>query len=238
MQDYHVHSEFSYDSDSKIQDILEYSMKKNIKYLAITDHMEYRNGNLEKGFDVEKYVDTLRKYGITIGVELGWDGIGEIKLRNYFDFIILAVHKMDEPCIPERCYRDYLKRVLEVMEKFPHFHILAHLDFPRRYTSEPFLKYCEDDVEKVLRFLIKNEKVLEVNCNPVKKQKEPNPSFDILKMYFDMGGRLITLGSDAHHAENVGESIWETIDRLKYFGTFKLAIFNNGTLHTLNLGKV
>ena len=238
MQDYHVHSEFSYDSTSKIQDILEYSIKRKIKYLAITDHIEYQDGKLVKDFNIEEYVYTLKKYNITVGVELGWDGLGEIELKDGFDFITLAVHKMEKPCVPETCYKDYLKRVLKVIKKFPRFHVLAHLDFPRRYVGEPFLNYCEKEVEEILSFLIKHEKVLEVNCDPVKKQGEPNPSFDILKMYFDMGGKLVVLGSDAHHAEEIGENIWKTIDRLKYFGKVEIVIFDRETFHTIDIKKV
>ena len=56
---------------------------------------------------------------------------------------------------------------------------------------------------------------LEVNTSGIKSSGQPIPPLDFVKRYVEMGGEIITIGSDAHKPEQVGNYVFETLQRLK-----------------------
>ncbi|MGB4755795.1 MAG: histidinol phosphate phosphatase, partial [Fervidobacterium sp.] len=100
--------------------------------------------------------------------------------------------------------------------------------FPRRYhkNNEPFSKELYDIISEILKTLIKNGKSLEVNTAPISLYGEPNPSIEILKIYKSLGGRNITIGSDAHELKDIGEGINEGIEMLKKVGYNYILVFD------------
>ena len=78
-----------------------------------------------------------------------------------------------------------------------------------------FVEYYREQIDKILRMLILRGKALELNMSGLRaKLKEPMPPVDILKRYKQLGGELITIGSDAHHIEHVGYGIKEGMEIL------------------------
>ena len=83
-------------------------------------------------------------------------------------------------------------------------------------------------IEQVLNNIIKNGKGIEVNTSTLRGVvNEAMPSVDILKMYHDLGGKIITVGSDAHKVEDVGAGIKESIQVLKDIGFKYIYTFEN-----------
>ena len=225
--DYQLHSKYSPDSESDIEDIIEVSHEKNIEHIIITDHYEIADEHANV-LNIDEYRKKMEKYSLPVGVELGWDGTRELKVdTKKFDYVLLSHHHIEDP-ITQESYRKYLLRLLEIMNEFDGYHALAHLDFPRRYhkSNEPFSKELYDIISEILKTLIKNGKSLEVNTAPISLYGEPNPSIEILKIYKSLGGRNITIGSDAHELKDIGEGINEGIEMLKKVGYNYILVFD------------
>lgn len=219
LADYHIHSNYSPDSNSTVDDIIETAREKGISYIIITDHFELSDVHANI-IEMERYRKEMEKHSLPVGVELGWDGIKDLNIdTSKFDYILLSHHPSEEPTDQE-CYKKYLLRLLDIIKRFDEYHALAHLDFPRRYhrTNEPFSADLYDILSEILKILINSGKSLEVNTSSVKLYGEPNPSRELLKLYKSLGGKNLTIGSDAHRLEDIGRDIRKTIEILKELG--------------------
>lgn len=104
------------------------------------------------------------------------------------------------------------------------YDILAHLTLPLRYTNGKFGKklVLDDfakDIEKILITVIKRGKALEINTSELNHQLfDFMPGKDILSKYYGLGGRLVTIGTDAHKAENIAVGFNEAKTMLKEIG--------------------
>ena len=121
---------------------------------------------------------------------------------------------------------DYLRQV-RLMAKWGKFSVLGHLTLPLRYLNENrgfHLTFdgFEDEVEDILRVLIQNGCGIEVNTN---RGNEPLPSAKWLRMYRQLGGEIITLGTDAHSPEFVGKAIRERQELLRECGFRRFCTF-------------
>ena len=102
----------------------------------------------------------------------------------------------------------------------------------KRYAFNTHGNYDFNDykekIEEVLKNIIKSGKGIEVNTSTLRGMvNETMPSNDILKMYYDLGGEIITVGSDAHKVEDVGADIKESIEVLKNIGFKNIYKFKN-----------
>ena len=100
---------------------------------------------------------------------------------------------------------DYLTLVLETA-KWGKFSVLGHLTLPLRYMNENHGMHMsfdgfEDEVAQVFRALIENGCGIECNVN---RGNTPLPDAKWLRLYHELGGEIITIGTDAHTPEFVG----------------------------------
>ncbi len=228
--DYHIHSSFSPDSESSIIDIVSMCKMKGIKSFIITDHIEVSSTQYACSLEINEYRKEMEKFSIPVGVEIGWDGTKPVDVEvSKFDYVLFSHHVVDEP-IDDNSYVSYLERLNELMRKFSNFHALAHLDFPRRYHKghRPFSLDTYDLIKEILNYVIENGKFLEVNTQSIPTYGEPNPSKEILKIYKELGGMALTLGSDAHKVEHIGRGIKEGIEILKDLGYNYIMTLNFG----------
>lgn len=132
-----------------------------------------------------------------------------------FDFILVSQHILNQkdPYYPgyfagrsERdCYAEFLEAEYTTLKRFSpaSFDALGHLDYIVRYGPNRNLCYSYEEyadcIDPILRFLIENGKCLELNTGGFKYGLgEPNPCAGVLRRYRELGGGLITIGSDAH----------------------------------------
>src|SRR6056297_2265042 len=133
MQDYHIHSYFSGDSQSRIEDIIEQSKKMEIEHLIITDHvddMQTEFANSDTIVNTCEYIETMAKFGLPAGLEYSWDGETPqtVHLSDY-DFVILSYHcefEMEDGLIRYDIYLDEFERIIEQVEDFK---VIGHIDF-------------------------------------------------------------------------------------------------------------
>lgn len=232
--DYHVHSEFSFDSDEKIDNIINYAISHNMPQIAITDHQDFNwpvKGEVPS-IKIEKYsavIDNARNHysnqiQILKGIELGLMKDTKTQCRNLiasnaFDFVIGSCHIVDnmDPYYSEfwkgRNDRDafelYFNTLLEGIQMFDRIDTLGHMDYIVRYSPNRDSNYSvadySDVIDLILKLIISKGICLEINtANWAKGFSFPNPHTDIIKRYRELGGEYVTIGSDAHKAESIG----------------------------------
>lgn len=149
------------------------------------------------------------------------------------DFIIASTHLVDglDPYYPEyfqnkteqEAYRGYFEATYNNILAFDNFDSYGHLDYIVRYGANKNKNYTYDQYSDILDLILKKlvymGKALEINTGGYKKGLgEPHPQTDILKRYRELGGELITIGSDAHCPEHIRDSFLEAFDVLKSVG--------------------
>ena len=130
-----------------------------------------------------------------------------------FDFIIGSSHFIDkkDPYFPDffegkserEVYEHYFEVTLNRIRTLDCFDSFGHLDYIVRYGPSANRHYSfqayQDHIDPILKALVEKGKSLECNTAGFRYGlNHPNPSEDILKRYHELGGELITLGSDAH----------------------------------------
>ena len=126
---------------------------------------------------------------------------------------------------------DFLKKFVEVYytellktAQQADVDVITHLTFPLRYINGQAHRGLDITayyplIDQVLSAVIQTGKALEVNTSGISTAwHQFMPDEDILKRYFAMGGRIVTTGSDAHRAEQLGVGIPEAITMLKRIG--------------------
>ncbi len=190
----------------------------------------------------EKYAGQIR---ILFGVELGLQPEAfrqnAVYAKSYdFDFIIGSSHVCHgrDPYYPsfyegrsdEAAYREYFESELENIRKFSNFDVYGHLDYIVRYGMEKDNNYryemYADIFDKILEALIEKGKGLEVNTGGVKKGlKDLHPCMGVLKRYRELGGEIVTVGSDAHDAAHIAEHFDQAREALLECGFQYYAVF-------------
>lgn len=259
--DYHLHSSFSGDSDTPMEEMIEAGIKKGLQTMCFTEHMDidyvYYKPEEEGMFLLnadsylyellklrEKYINDIEiLFGVEIGLQPQISRQIAAFVRNHdFDFVIGSVHLCHgkDPYFPsffdgrsdEQAYREYFETVLECINACGNFDVLGHLDYIVRYGATKdqdysFEKY-QDVIDPILKTLIRKEKGIEVNTGVIPNGlKDFNPCFDILKRYLELGGDIITVGSDAHSPEQVGNGFDKVCDTLISAGYEHYTLFNN-----------
>lgn len=252
--DYHVHSLHSSDSKASLEDISHTALNKGLKEIVITDHFEPTSlGNehtyfnpVAQGAAIEILNEELAgKLLIRQGVELGQphhysELIKELKDKVNFDYIIGSAHK-DEYDIDvnqldyrqedlDNISRKYLKELL-LMVKANQFDCIGHLDLIKRYASRQgitlSLSSYQEQLEEIFRILINNGKGIEINTSGLREAMNSfMPDFDIVSLYKELGGEIITIGSDAHQTKDVGEGLDLAIDMLTHVGFRYITVFD------------
>ncbi len=116
----------------------------------------------------------------------------------------------------------YFTDILEML-KSTDVDVLTHLTCPLRYITGKYgiavdLERFEDKIHAILQYIIGRELALEVNTSSYHVLNDFMPGREIIKRYYDMGGRIITLGSDAHVVENAAIHFEKAVAFLKEIG--------------------
>ncbi|MBR2738515.1 MAG: histidinol-phosphatase HisJ family protein [Lachnospiraceae bacterium] len=253
--DSHMHTSFSFDSDAAPEDQIRRAAEIGLPGICITDHMDFVWGDDQPYlYDADAYCRTLsalrEKYAdrirINIGIELGCqaemtDTLAAALAEHPYDFVIGSTHfaegmdpyyreYFDGRTNPEG-FRAFFERILENLEAFDDFDTLGHLDYVTRYGIEgngiyDWIDYREI-FEAVLRHLIAKDICLEVNTSGFRYGAGPNPCEGLLRFYRSLGGRLITLGADAHTPDRIAYAFDRIGELLKGCGFTEYMVFTN-----------
>jgi len=232
MYDYHLHTSHSDDSLAPMDTMIEAAIDLGLSGIAITDHYDpdYPTPEFPFTLDFSVYhsdlLEASERYrgkikiakGIEIGIQHGetmekcraaatsWD----------YDFILGSFHCAHgkDLCVDYfdnigiyRAYERFYSYMYDCLLLYKDFDVLSHFNIIDRYTSripeyDPFM----EQIEAILKLLIDEHKGIEINTSSFRYGlgDVTTPSTRILRLYSDLGGRILTLGSDAHNAGNVG----------------------------------
>ncbi len=134
-----------------------------------------------------------------------------------------------------------LKEIREILT-IGGFDILAHLTYPIRYlmkTGKRFdLSFDRPLLEEILGLVIEKSILLEVNSSGFRQGMDsPLPDARILSLYREMGGRLLSIGSDAHNPDDIGADFDKTEALLLSLGFDRVYFTQNKVLTERLLGQ-
>lgn len=169
----------------------------------------------------EKLLGTM-KYDIVIG---SIHNLPDVQDFYYMDF-------SDESIDYYALLDEYFSLELKLAE-WNGFDTLAHLTYPLRYIVGNYGKPVDmtrydEIIDEILLTLIKNEKALEINTAGLRQPIGiTSPDEKIVSRYKQLGGSLITIGSDAHFAEHLGAGIEQGYELALKCGFDKIALYQN-----------
>lgn len=253
--DTHMHTHFSGDSDAALADMAEAALHLGLDGVCFTDHYDYDYPEEPELFllDFDSYrqeTAALRqiyadRLPICFGIELGLQPhLAEhncMVTQSYpFDFVIGSSHVVHgrDPYYPayyegrteSAAYREYFESILENLGTGADFDVYGHLDYVVRYgpnknTAYSYEKYS-DIIDEILRVLIAGGKGIEVNTGGFSNGLgHPNPTEAILARYRELGGEILTVGSDAHNPQHVGAEFARLPDILRNAGFSYYTVF-------------
>ena len=242
MFDYHMHSRVSFDGHDTGRAMAEAAAAAGLKEICFTDHLDYdplgQMGKLD--FDTEVYnaeYDNLEIPGLKIrrGAEFGMDihNVEQFKMdlkRRPFDFVLGSIHFVDDLDVYFEPYwsgktvfqaeRRYLEATLESVKLHNDFDVLAHLTYIGKTKCHPAprpLPYAEhrEIVDEILKILVAKGKGMEMNTSGMDRCGGFLPTADFFRRFRELGGEIVTVGSDAHTCDRVGQYTFQVCDILK-----------------------
>lgn len=254
MFDYHTHTFFSDDANIPMDAMIEAACQAGIKEMAITDHYDplYPDPAYTFDLDFPAYHQALEKNQaafkdrITIvkGMELGLqrtalDECSRAANAYPYDFIIGSFHCMEGMDLyrrdllfadrsVEEVYIAFYAYMKDCLSKFDDFNVVGHFNIIDRYSPEIAKDSLTKELrEDILKNLAERGKGIEINTSSYryKMGRRTTPTLDILKTFKKVGGEVLTIGSDAHYTEHVGDHIEEARSLAKEAGFKYIATF-------------
>lgn len=232
MFDFHMHTDVSYDGRATAAQMLNAAEIAGLQEICFTDHLDYdplnpNNMLTFKTVDYNAAYDGLSHPFIKIrrGMEFGLlpDNAMTLKAdiaRRHFDFVLGSVHFVDgldiyleefwKMTTVDRAEMRYLEQTLECVNAHDDFDVLGHLTYITKTRANPakrpvvYEKY-RDILDEILRVLAQKGKGIEVNTSGMDVAGVFLPSVEYLKRFWELGGRIVTVGSDAHDTSRIGQ---------------------------------
>ncbi|MDO4555110.1 MAG: histidinol-phosphatase HisJ family protein [Lachnospiraceae bacterium] len=215
---------------------------RNVDYAAYFRKIE----QLQKQY---KDIIQIRK-GLEFGIQTGTIPQYEALFHQYqLDFVILSIHEIgnqefwNQDYQSGRCQKElndtYYEELYRVICQYQNYSVLGHLDLIKRYDPfgiYPFENNCEI-ITKILQKVIEDGKGIEVNTSSFYyKLPDLQPCTEILRLYRELGGTIITIGSDAHKSEFLADHIEDVKQKLRELGYTQFCIFEKmkPIFHPLN----
>ncbi|EJO23597.1 PHP domain protein [Selenomonas sp. FOBRC6] len=202
--DYHVHTAFSDDSTYPMEDVMRDAIARGIDELCFTEHVDY-------------------------GIKKDWDEPGEMPVRKG------GVGEPAEMPLANADYPRYYEAVCAMQEKYAgQIRIRFGLEFgaqahtiPRYDLAGAYLfEKLRPVLTEILRAVIADGKGIELNTSSHRYGlPDLTPSRDILRLYHELGGRIITIGSDSHKPDHLGAYIDEGKAELRALGFREFCTF-------------
>ncbi len=249
--DHHTHTGFSDDCDVSADEMLAGAAAQGIKTLVVTDHYDpgYPDPEFPFQLEFEKYQEYMLKarekyrgrMEILIGMELGIKA-GQFEAANKavnafpYDAIIGSFHcsrksdlytydfsAADGPAELE----DFYIYLYECLKEFDNYDILGHFSIVDRYIGKLYdYTPLTDIIDESLKLAVQNGKGLEINTSSFKYGTGTwLPRESILRRYRELGGEILTFGSDAHVPELYRSHFDDAVELAKHLGFRYYCIF-------------
>ncbi len=262
MLDLHIHTSLSFDAKGEFDEHVACAIKSGLKIIGFTEHWDFDRWDPAKNFIAHKESERLvRGYTGAIEVLFG----AELAYHPHFeqdalarlsevepDYILGSVHEIDGLMVAEALESgQYFERhgkkgfglYFEQVARFAEtgkYDIFGHLDVVKRFSvlfGYPFHEEAyKSIIEHILSVLVKRGKSLEINTSGLRQPPgAPYPSLKVVQWFFECGGKYLTIGSDSHHPETVGQGCDQVIADLIGLGITDLTIYRKRTPVPLNV---
>ncbi|GHU60078.1 histidinol phosphate phosphatase [Clostridia bacterium] len=252
LADYHTHSVFSHDGKDGIDLMAASARAAGVDELAVTDHCDLISpGKIYGKYDQRGYFDGLasaRAEGkdtpaVLAGLELGQahhapEDAEAILSGGGYDFVLGSVHWLRDGT--DFCRYDYssAEKTREILDRYfgellelaamPRlFDVLSHLTLPLRYMPEPDavdIRLFEPALRRLFKLLADSGRGIEVNTAGGAVEGTL-PDAWCVSLFRECGGEIITVGSDAHVAGDIGRHVKETYALLRGCGFTRITTF-------------
>ena len=225
MFDQHVHSNFSFDSNEELENYINVSNKNDI---VTTEHLDFSNPIInyeDSSINYSKYIEEIdslnKKYSNKFfsGIEIGYTPNSEKRIEDFlkdknFNLKLLSIHQnglFDYMCVNkklislEALIQEYFEQMIQALESSIEFNVLAHFEYGIRIIDisvAGFDSLARKFLNKIIELIIKKEIAFEVNTKSMYKYKKENLYSYMIEKYLKKGGKLFTLGSDAHNIKD------------------------------------
>lgn len=206
--------------------------------------IHYRHGEPLANVNYPRYVKEIQrmqkvydgeitiKMGLEFGVQTHTIPQFEALFRRYpFDFILLSIHQVEDKEFWTQDFQQgrtqqeynerYYEEMLRVVQKYKNYSVLGHMDLIKRYDQAGFypLEKVKSIIAEILTIVIADGKGIEVNTSSHRYGlADSMPSAELLRLYRDLGGSILTIGSDSHAPAHLGTYIQEAKEQLKELG--------------------
>ncbi len=253
--DSHTHSDNSHDGHAPISMLCEAASEKGLAGLAITDHCECDDPKLNMinrfaplQFEILKNQLAFRdQISVCCGIELGQpvydpSRAEELLSKYKFDFVLASLHNL--PNRDDFCKWDFQEHIEEIpallkeyyeemlkLAQWNKFDSLAHITYPLRYIQgiqqiPVDMRPYDELISEILKTVAQNDKAIEINTSTMRQGLGMTmPSIDYVKLFKDLGGKYVTIGSDAHWAKDIGSHLDVGMDMLKACGFEHFTVF-------------
>ncbi len=240
MIDYHLHSDNSGDAVDTVMAMCRAAVDRGLTDICFTEHIDFEPTDSCYGaFDHARYTSEVEfareacrgKLTIALGIEVDYQEQYHSRIRDFldgktFDYVLGASHYVDgviledhERYFPgrtaEQAYAPYFDNTLAAVET-GWFDALAHLDLCKRYGVRYLGPFDEtpyrERLDEILRAVVRRNMSLEVNTSGLRQSpNDTYPGVRILARHYELGGRNIIVGSDAHKTGDVGAGLAEAL---------------------------
>lgn len=255
LADCHNHTCCSEDSEAPLSAMAHAAWKAGLSELCTTDHLDLLGWHGEPAGDwdwtpvLEQYTAALAQcpkgLDLRLGIEVGTPQLDPERTTKILediplDFVIGSVHNqhpkfggqdfyyLSYTC-PEDCSRsldDYFDSLYQ-LAGMTQVDVIGHVIYPLRYMKrdgqEVSLESYRDRLQTILRRAIENGRGIELNTN---RGKDIESWRFILEQYHQLGGEIITVGTDAHRPEDVGKGVTEAVQLLQQTGFRYYTVFH------------
>ncbi|NLA77608.1 MAG: histidinol-phosphatase HisJ family protein [Clostridiales bacterium] len=253
--DTHVHTDNSPDGNHSAMLLCETAENTGIRAIAFCDHCDvdvFYKDNYDRRV-TQAYFEVARARSAFLGKLLVLEGIelGEpayepelsekIISSQEYDFVIGSLHNLRgredfyymtsfEGVDIDALVREYFDELL-IMTQWGKFDTIAHITYPFRYfykvagVTVDIQKY-KKQTDELFSLLAEKDIALEINTAGLRQPiNKTSPELDSVKRFKQLGGRMITVGSDAHYAEHLGAGIETGMDMALEAGFKAVTIF-------------
>ncbi|MDE5884967.1 MAG: histidinol-phosphatase HisJ family protein [Oscillospiraceae bacterium] len=227
-------------------------------YASVFENSVFRNHRWQSLFvnHAKQYQETrlIKDIIFCNGIELGEPNADfQLAERLYqdqrLDFVIASLHELPGYLdfyfldYPQENIRDLLEQYFQILleiTKHDCYDVLGHLTYPVRYLAEAGIDISMQDyrnyIAEILKSVIRNGKGIELNTSGYRQAYgRPFPDEQLLRLYKDLGGMILTFGSDAHCPEDLGKGIPEGMALAKSCGFENAAYYLDHNAYYINL---
>jgi len=242
MYDFHLHTHVSFDGRDYALNMANAAVRAGMKEICFTDHMDYDplDAFHKLHFDLADYnkeYSDLEIPGLTIrrGFEFGMlpdnraQFLKDVSRRDW-DFVIGSLHFVDglDVYYPEywegkTSYYAILRSFEDTLTCVKHhdgFDVLGHLTYLGKCDANPEKKPIlyetyREVADEIMKILVDKGKGMEFNTSGLDRCGAYLPGPEYLRRFKELGGQIVTVGSDAHHSNRVGQYCYEAVEIVK-----------------------